>query len=61
MKIKNQTILHITILLVLCFSPLGSNVFPNYIPVAFSQQQDSSFHTEVSAIDNIHTQKVKSG
>jgi pimeloyl-ACP methyl ester carboxylesterase len=60
MKIRNQTILPITtLLMVLCFSSLGSNVFSHYIPVAFSQQQDSSFQTEVSAIDNIPTQKVK--
>jgi pimeloyl-ACP methyl ester carboxylesterase len=60
MKIRNQTILPITtLLMVLCFSSLGSNVFPHYITVAFSQQQDSSFQPEVRAIDNIPTQKVR--
>jgi hypothetical protein len=63
MKIRDQLILPITILLIMCFAPLGSDAFPNYIPVAFGHQQDnSSFQAEISTINNdISTQKVKVG
>jgi hypothetical protein len=61
MKIRDQLILPITILLIMCFAPLGSDSFPNYIPVAFGhQQRNSSFQAEISTINNdISTQKVK--
>jgi hypothetical protein len=63
MKIMNQLILLIPILLVMCFAPLGSDAFLNYTQVAFSQQQhNSSLQTEISTINNdISTQKVKVG
>ena len=61
MKSRNQLILSITTSLVLFFAPLGVNAFLNYIPVAYGQQQDSTFQAEVSAIDNMPTQKVRVG
>lgn len=60
MKIRNQIILPITILLIICFAPL-SDAFLNYIPAAFSQQYNSSFQAEVSTMNDISTQKVKVG
>ena len=59
MKIYNQTILPTIILLVLCFGLLVFNTVLYYIPAAYSQQQGSSFQSEVSAIDNMPAQKVK--
>jgi pimeloyl-ACP methyl ester carboxylesterase len=61
MKIRNQIIIIITILLIVYFAPLGSDTFLNYIPVAFSQQHNSSFQAEVSTINDIPTQMVKVG
>jgi pimeloyl-ACP methyl ester carboxylesterase len=62
MKIRNQIILVITILLIVYFAPLGSDTFLNNISVAFGQQQhDSSFKADVSTINDISIQKVKVG
>jgi pimeloyl-ACP methyl ester carboxylesterase len=61
LKIRNQIILVITILLIVYFAPLGSDTFLNRIPFAFSQQHDSSFQADVSTINNISTQMVKVG
>jgi hypothetical protein len=62
MKIRNQLLLVITILLIVYFATLGSDTFLNYIPVAFSQHQhNSSFQADVSTINEISTQKVKVG
>lgn len=64
MRTNNQTIKTIAILLVLCFGILVSNAMLDYVPAAYSQNQDSSFQAAekpVSAIDNMPAQRVKVG
>jgi hypothetical protein len=60
-RTSNQTIRSTTILLVLCFGLLVFNAVLDYVPAAYSQNQDSSFQAEVSAIDNMPAQKAKVG
>lgn len=51
-----------TILLVILYLVfIVSNAGLNYIPAAFSQNQGASFQTEVKALDDMPTRKIKVG
>lgn len=59
MRTNNQTIQTAAIILVLYFGLFVSNIILNHVPVAYSQNQDSSFQANVSAIHTMPAQKVK--
>jgi pimeloyl-ACP methyl ester carboxylesterase len=59
---RNQVILCVLIIVSLCLGVLSPNTGLKHIPpVVYGQAWNSSFQAEVSAIDNMTTQKVKVG
>lgn len=62
MKINNYLHLLITILLIIAYHSLqSSNDSKNHPPVAFAQNQSSSFQAAVSVLNDIPDKKVKVG
>jgi pimeloyl-ACP methyl ester carboxylesterase len=62
MKANNHTFLHTTLFLVIIyFGFLIFSTAPDYNLAAYSQNQSSSFQTEVNAVDNMPAQRIKVG
>jgi hypothetical protein len=62
MKINNYLQLLIAILLIIAYRSLqSSDDSINHLPVAYSQNQSSSFQAAVKALDDIPARKVKVG
>src|SRR5829696_9458199 len=60
MKSNNQIILMI-LLVILHFILLAPHISLNHIPLAYSQNQSSSFQAETQALDDMPSQKVRVG
>jgi hypothetical protein len=60
MKSNNQIFLMI-LLVILHFTLLAPNISLNHIPLAYSQNQSSSFQAEAKALDDMPSQKLKVG
>jgi alpha-beta hydrolase superfamily lysophospholipase len=60
MKSNNQILLMI-LLVILHFILLAPHISLNHIPLAYSQNQSSSFQAETKALDDMPSQKVRGG
>jgi hypothetical protein len=62
MKINNDLFLHITMLLIIAYQSLqSSDDSISHTPIAYGQNQSSSFQTAVRVLEEIPDRKVKVG